>query len=135
MEEEGDGIKESGEFGKEDNGEISLHAFKGMTDNKIIKVERKVKEGNLSILINSGSTNNFLDEGTARKLKCPLMGIQPLSVTVANGSRVLSNSSCPGFCWEIQGEKFEADLRLLQLGGCDVVLGFCHMQQLILCYF
>ena len=44
-------------------------------------------------------------------------GTQPLSVTMANGSRMLSKSTCHGFCWEMQGEEFEADLRLLQLGG------------------
>ena len=131
LEEEWDGTQESRESGKEDNGEISLHALKGLTDNKIIKVEGKVKEGNLLILIDSGSTHSFLDKGTTKKLKCPLTGTQPLSVTVVNGSKVLSSSACPRFCWEMQGEKFDADLRLLKLGGCDVVLGIDWMKGVI----
>jgi len=65
------------------------------------------------ILIDRGSTHSFLNEGTTRRLKCQLMGTQPLSVTVANGNRVVSKSTCTGFCWEMQGEEFEADLRLL----------------------
>ena len=84
-----------------------------MTNNKIIKVEGKVKDDNLLILIDSGSTHSFLDEGFARRLKCPLKGTQPLSVTVANGNRVIGESVCLRFNWEMQGEKFEADLRLL----------------------
>ena len=64
------------DFGDEDNGEISLHALKGVTNNKIIKVERKVKDKSLMILIDSGNTHNFLDEGTARRLKCPLLDTQ-----------------------------------------------------------
>ena len=31
-------------------------------------------------------------------------------------SKVMSNSACAGFCWEMQGEGFEVDLRLLKLG-------------------
>lgn len=113
---------------EEDNGEISIHALKGMVNNKIIKVEGQAKGGSLMILIDSGSTHNFLDEGTARRLNCKLAGTLPLSVTVANGQKVLSRSSCNGFCWEMQGEEFETDLRLLQLGSCDVVLGVDWMK-------
>ena len=81
------------------------------------------------ILIDSGSTHSFIDEGTAKKLYCQLAGTLPWSVTVANSQKVLSRSSCNGFCWEMQGEKFEADLRLLQLGSCDVVLGVDWMKR------
>lgn len=93
--------------------EISIHALEGVTNNKIIKVEGQANKCNLMILIDSGSTHSFLDESTTERLKCQLTGTPPLSVTVANGSRVMSNSACNGFGWEMQGERFEADLRLL----------------------
>ena len=83
---------------EEDNGEISLYALKGVANNKIIKIEGQVKDCNLMILIDSEITHNFLDENMAKKLKCPLTGTPPLSVTVANGQRVLSNFACNGFC-------------------------------------
>ena len=54
----------------------------------------------------------------------------PLSVTVANGSRVLSKTAWLGFCWTMQGETFEADLRLLKLGGCQIVLGVDWMREI-----
>ena len=120
--EEEDNLQPLGEL-EEDNGEISLHAMKGWTNNKIIKVEGKMGGSKLMVLIDSGSTHSFLDEGTGRRMKCPLVSTQPLTVTVTNGSKVMSNLACVGFCWEMQGEGFEADLRLLKLGGCDVVLG------------
>ena len=120
-EEEGEEVEGFRETGGEDDGEISLHALKGITNNRIIKVEGKVKEGSLLILINSGSTHSFLDESTTKKLKCPLTSTLPLSVIVANGNQVLSNSACLGLMWEMQEEKFEANLKLLQLRGCDVL--------------
>ena len=82
---------------EEDNGEISLHALRGLANNKIIKVEGRVGECKLMILIDSGSTHSFLDEGTAKKLKCPLISTQPLIVTIANESKVVSRSTCAGF--------------------------------------
>ena len=57
-------------YGDEDNGEISIHALKGLMNNKIIKVEGRVKDCSLMILVDSGSTHNFLDEGTTRRLNC-----------------------------------------------------------------
>ena len=111
------------EEGGEEKIEISLHALRGMVTSKIIKVERRVSDSSLMILIDSGSTHSFLDEKVAKKLRCHLTGTQPLSVTVANGQKVLCKSACVGFCWQMQGESFEADLQLLKLGECDMVLG------------
>ena len=84
----------------EDNGEILIHALKGVANNKIIKVGGQAM-GYLMILIGSGSTHSFLNENTARRLKCQLIKTPPLSVTVANGQKVLSTSACNGFSWEM----------------------------------
>ncbi|XP_052173188.1 uncharacterized protein LOC127788669 [Diospyros lotus] len=123
-------VMEIPDKGEKDNGEISLHALRGLANNKIIKVEGRVGEYKLIILIDSGSTHNLLDEGTAKRLKCPLISTQPLTVIVANRSKVVSRSACAGFCWAMQGENFEIDLRLLKLGGCEVVLGVDWMKHM-----
>ena len=81
IEEGEDGANKKVEF----NGEISIYALKGVANNKIIKITGQAKGSNLTILIDSGSTHSFIDENTARRLKCQLMGTPPLSVTVANG--------------------------------------------------
>ena len=86
-----------------------------MASNNIIKVEGRVQDSTLMVLIGNGSTHNFIDEGTTKKMNCKLSNTQPLLVIVANGSKVLSKSVYLGFCWMMQGETFEADLRLLKL--------------------
>ena len=60
------------------------------------------------VLFDSGSTHSFIDEGTTKKMCCELSNTQPLSVTVANGSKVLSRLACLVFCWMMHGEAFEA---------------------------
>ena len=67
---------------------ISLHALRGVSTSKIIKVDGKAQENDLSILIDSVSTHSFLDEGMAKRLHCRLTGTQSLSVTVTNGQKV-----------------------------------------------
>lgn len=47
----------------------------------------------------------------------------PLTVTVANGHKVLSKLRCPGFTWTMQGHTFQTDLRLIRIEGLNVVLG------------
>jgi len=115
--------EENSEVEREDKGEISLHALKGLVHSKIIKVKGRAHNCSLMVLIDSGSTHSFLDESMAKKLGCEVSNSHSLSVIVANGNKVLSQSSCLGFCWEMNGEEFMADLILMKLGGCDVVLG------------
>jgi len=64
---------------EEDNGTISLHAIKGVANSKIINVDRRAHEGTLMVLIDSGSTDSFIDKGTTKKLKYPLASTHPLS--------------------------------------------------------
>jgi len=111
------------EEGGEEKMEISLHALRGMVTSKIIKVEGRVSDSSLMILIDNGSTHSFLDEEVAKKLRCHLIGAQPLSVIVANSHKVLCKSACIGLCWQMQGERFEANLRLLKLGGMRYGIG------------
>ena len=46
-------------FLEDEDGEISLHALKGCSTNKIIKVEGKVGNRKLMVLIDSGSVTAF----------------------------------------------------------------------------
>jgi len=65
---------------------ISLQALQGMNSFQTMRVEGKVGFQALHILVDSGSTHNFLDLNTAKKLRCELMKIPPLMVAVANGA-------------------------------------------------
>lgn len=76
----------------------------------------------IHILINSGSTHNFLDLALVSKLGCTVEQVEPQAVTVAGGSHIACQSKCPKFQWQMNGHKFEADTLLISLGGCDMVL-------------
>ena len=54
---------------------------------------------------------------------CKVVPTDSLWVTVADGTRMCSKAKCDDFCWVVHGQKFYTSVRLLPIGGCDVVLG------------
>ncbi|KAG8366076.1 hypothetical protein BUALT_Bualt17G0038300 [Buddleja alternifolia] len=102
---------------------VSVHAMSGIHDYRTMRVIRHVEGQNIHILIDTGSNHNFLDINTAKRLGCKVEGTELLPVSVADGDKIYSSSACRNFNWKIQGVLFVADLMLLPLGGCDMVLG------------
>ncbi|KAL0439602.1 UNVERIFIED_CONTAM: Retrovirus-related Pol polyprotein from transposon.6 [Sesamum latifolium] len=117
--------QEEGSEGKEENEEVtvSIHAMKGNVSCKTLRINGLVGDKEILILIDCGSTYCFLDEKIAETLGCELEDSTPMVVRVADGSKLLSKKVCPKFSWEVQGHKFLHPVRLLKLGGYDLVLG------------
>ncbi|XP_026399008.1 uncharacterized protein LOC113294848 [Papaver somniferum] len=103
--------------------EISLHALTGTISTDTIRILGSINKKNISILIETGSTNSFIDSALAKELKCPVEQTASLLVTVENGDKTIISGICSQLTWSMQGHKFCGDLRLLPLGGCDIVLG------------
>ena len=102
---------------------ISLHALWGTEGHQTMRMIGKIKNQTLVILVDSGSTHNFLDHTTAKRLNCAVQLIPGLSVTVANGETLETQGWCQGVKWEVQGLKQLTDFFVLPLKGCDLVLG------------
>nr|GEW79704.1 hypothetical protein [Tanacetum cinerariifolium] len=74
-----------------------------------IRVCGQVGEYSIHILIDSGSTHNFVDTNTAKKIGCKISAAVPLQLDVASGNKVVSVIVCNKFTWKLQGEIFETD--------------------------
>ncbi|XP_019198914.1 PREDICTED: uncharacterized protein LOC109192674 [Ipomoea nil] len=70
-----------------------------------------------------GSTHCFVDPRVLEKIGIVPTKTETLNVTVANGEKLICDSVCKGLGWQVQKESFKKDLRVLKLGGCDIVLG------------
>ncbi|KAH9615398.1 hypothetical protein KSS87_015381, partial [Heliosperma pusillum] len=77
----------------------------------------------IHILINSGSTHNFLAQEMAARVGCKLDTIEPQSVTVADGSQFPCQLMSKQFSWQLQNTQFVTDVLIIPLGGCDMILG------------
>jgi len=102
---------------------ISLQALQGLNAYQTMKVQGRVGSQPLHILIDSGSTHNFLDTTTAKKLRCELLKIPPLAVAVANGAQLQCQMVCKGFNWRLGEESYITDTYIVPLESCDMILG------------
>ncbi|XP_026459437.1 uncharacterized protein LOC113360105 [Papaver somniferum] len=112
----------------EEEVEISVHALAGNVSHNTIRIEGASKKQPLTILIDSGSTHSFLDPAAAARCGGNLVPTASLLVAVANGNKMVSDAKCPSFKWQMQGHQFQFEMRLLTLGGCDMVLGVDWMK-------
>lgn len=67
---------------------ILVHALFGNMPFQTLVLQGKSKRIPLSILVDSGSTHNFLDPQTAKQIGCQTLKTSKLIVTVADGSKV-----------------------------------------------
>ncbi|GJZ92195.1 reverse transcriptase, partial [Tanacetum coccineum] len=101
--------------------------IKGITRHLRIVWRSRVKglfgKNTLHILVDCGSTNNFLDLKTVKNLGCQFENTTPLQVSVANSQHMMTYYKCKNFQWNSGGKTFTSDVMLLPLGGCEMVLG------------
>lgn len=69
----------------EDNCEVSIHAITGTQGVHTMKLQGHVKNAHISMLLDSGSTHNFISQALVRKLQLTTEPCSPIKVTVANG--------------------------------------------------
>ena len=76
----------------------------------------------MHILIDLGSTHNFLDVTTAKKLRCELQKIPPLVVVVADGVQLHCQAMCKEFNFTLLEVEYTTEVYIVPLGCCDMVL-------------
>nr|KYP48389.1 Retrotransposable element Tf2 [Cajanus cajan] len=103
--------------------QISVNALTGIANFRTMRVNGYHKKSPLHILIDSGSTHNFLDIQVAKKFGCKIENMDPVNVTVADGNKLRISSIVRNFTWTIQRTTFTSDMLLIPLGCCDLVLG------------
>lgn len=108
---------------QEEEVEITLYALVGTPTPGIMRVRGKVNGNGLVILIDTGSTHNFVDASLVSGLQLRVDVSKVLEVKVANGSVVKTQGFCSSVPVCIQRVEFCIEFHVLALGGCDVVLG------------
>lgn len=76
----------------------------------------------MQILVNSGSTNNFLDVSLASKLNIIPDCTKSMEVVVANGEELKNSGFCKSVSWTVQGSQLKVNFHLLPFKGYDIVL-------------
>lgn len=75
------------------------------------------------ILIDTGSTNNFLDPAVVKKSGLPVNEKERVKVRVASGEMLPSEGKITLVRAKIQNSIFLVDIHAFIMVGCDMVLG------------
>ncbi|KAL5776574.1 hypothetical protein ACOSP7_009500 [Xanthoceras sorbifolium] len=109
---------------------ISHHALTGSAGLQTIRLRGKVRNKEITILVDSGSTHNFLDPNTAKLIGIEVEETETLWVTVGGGGEISSNAKCHSFSWTMQGISFTTEMRLLALGSYNAILGMQWIREI-----
>jgi hypothetical protein len=109
---------------------VSLHALAGIRTDKTLLLPVLIKGEQMSALMDTGSTHNFLNGDTMRRLGLPMEGGERLRVTVANGDRL----PCAGIARDVPivigSESFSITCVRMHLGCFDFILGVDFLETL-----
>lgn len=108
---------------------ISLHAISWTLSPKTMRLVGKLNQHPIVVLIDTSSTHCFIDVHVARRVELSMEDSQ-LVVQVADGETL----QCRGYCnvvhFALQPYNFMANLNLITLWGCDIVLRVDQLRNL-----
>ncbi|XP_042980307.1 uncharacterized protein LOC122310468 [Carya illinoinensis] len=110
--------------------EISLNAISGTPGNNTMRLLGRIGQAQVVILIDSGSTHNFIDTSVPEKAKIEVDTTQQLQVRIANGDIIQTEGYCSSVRTNLQGTQINPSFYVLSLGGCDIVLGVSWLMTL-----
>lgn len=88
---------------------ISLQALTGTPNQQTMHVRGYLGTIRVMVLMDSGSTHNFLNPQVAEKLGLKPTYIRRMQVTIANGEKINCTGMCAGVSLWLQGEPFSID--------------------------
>ncbi|KAG7944170.1 hypothetical protein I3843_15G085600 [Carya illinoinensis] len=108
---------------EEEDVELSLNAMSGVQTPTSMRVMAWIGKFEVTMLVDSGSTHNFINASIVTKVGLKPTTIEPFEVKVANGDKLRCEGLVREVKMNVQGVRIMADLHVLSLVGLDVVLG------------
>ncbi|GJS40578.1 ty3-gypsy retrotransposon protein [Tanacetum coccineum] len=128
---ESEQIVETGHDEAMESGDISiLNSLVGHGSPRSLQLWGTIGAGKVHILIDNGSTHNFVQPGVVERMQLPISGTKPFKVYIGSGETLLCENMCTQVAIDIQGLRMEVDLYVLPMKGPDLVLGIQWLQKL-----
>ncbi|GKD39189.1 ty3-gypsy retrotransposon protein [Tanacetum coccineum] len=114
-----------------ESGDISiLNSLVGNGSPRSLQLWGTIGSGNIHVLIDNGSTHNFVQPGVVERMKLAVSITKPFKVYIGSGETLLCENICSKVGINMQGLAVEVDLYVLPRKGPDVVLGIQWLQKL-----
>lgn len=95
-----------------------------------MKVGTQIKGREVVVLIDSGSSHNFIDQQLVKKIGWPLDDSQIFDIMIGDGSLLKSRLVCLEVPLQINTYTYISNILCLPLCGCDIVLGIQWLKTL-----
>ena len=102
---------------------ITLYALTGTPTPGTMRVRGNIIGSGLVLLVDTGSTHNFMNALVVSRLQLKVDVSRILEVKVANGTMVRTQGFCSSVPVCVQEVEFCVQFHVLALRGCDAVLG------------
>ena len=109
---------------------ISCNALVGISTPQNLKIEGHIKKKNVIVLIDSGSTHNFIHCKVAKELNFFLYLAPQFQVMVANGGTINCSRKFHNINITMVEYELNSPMLSIPMGGADVVLGVQWLQSL-----
>ncbi|XP_027364265.1 uncharacterized protein LOC113871373 [Abrus precatorius] len=110
--------------------QISFNALSGLPAPEALRLLGLISKKQVTILVDGGSTHNFIQARVAKFLNLPMQPTPTLKVMVGNGSVIECHQFFPAIPVSIQGHIFAIDLNVLPISRADIVLGIQWLKPL-----
>ena len=101
--------------------EVTVHTLAGYSNPQTMKVGGLLKQQPITVLIDTGSTNNFLNSKVAVHMNLPIENCNRFVVKVTNGRILKCDHRCPQVKLLLQDQEIIADFFLLPLDDYEVI--------------
>lgn len=112
------------------NTEISLQVYEGLITPNTIRWEGLINQKSVSVLIDIGSSHNFIQEDVPKSLKLTIHAIRPFKVFTGGDEKLICDKVCKAVKISIQVTKIFMDLFLIHMYGSNVVVGIQWLKKL-----
>ena len=102
---------------------ISLNALIDFSAPQTLKLIGYIKHRKVIILVDSGSTHNFIHRCIAQETHCYIHVVNNFQIMIANGGSMKCGGRCENVCLQIGDYHLKSHMFVIDMGGCEIVLG------------
>jgi hypothetical protein len=102
---------------------ISINALTGFSAPQTLKLIGYIKHRKVIILVDSGSTHNYIHHRIAQENHCYIHVVNNFQIMIANSGSMKCGGCYQNVCLQIGDYHLKSHMFAIDMGGCDIVLG------------
>jgi hypothetical protein len=102
---------------------ISLNSLTSFSAPQTLKLIGYIKHRNVIILVDSGSTHNFIHHCIAQETHCYIHVVNNFQIMISNGGSMKCGEHCENVHYQIGDYHLKSHIFAIDMGCCDIVLG------------